>query len=291
MAESKVKKDNYVVIQGWMLSELGLKGSELVVYACIYGFSQTDDQWFSGSRQYLAEWTNSTKRSVQNALKSLVKKGLLIKRDKNVNGVKFCEYRAIRSPVVKSFPQGGEKISLPSEKISSGGSEKVSPNNIDINTINNNIEDNIYTEESCQQVIDLYHSICKSYPKVRAMSEKRKDDIKARFITYGLEGFKVLFEKAEASSFLKGFSGTGWRATFDWLIEDGNMAKVLDGNYDDRVKKSTAPKNSFNSFKGQRDYDFEELEKEIFKNEPKTAGEDEAIRARAEALRQQLGGV
>ena len=69
--------------------------------------------------------------------------------------------------------------------------------------------------------------------------------------------------------------------------------KVLDGNYDDRAKKSTAPKNSFNSFKGQHDYDFEALEKELFDNkpEPKTAGEDEEIRARAEALRQQLGGV
>ena len=43
-----------------------------------------------------------------------------------------------------------------------------------------------------------------------------------------------LFEKAENSSFLKGANNRNWSATFDWLIKDSNMAKTLDGNYDDR---------------------------------------------------------
>ena len=46
--------------------------------------------------------------------------------------------------------------------------------------------------------------------------------------------FKCLFEKAENSSFLKGANNRNWSATFDWLIKDSNMAKTLDGNYDDR---------------------------------------------------------
>ena len=49
-----------------------------------------------------------------------------------------------------------------------------------------------------------------------------------------IEDFKLLFESAEASSFLKGGNGRDWSASFDWLIQDGNMAKVLDGNYQDR---------------------------------------------------------
>ena len=48
----------------------------------------------------------------------------------------------------------------------------------------------------------------------------------------------MLFEKAEASSFLKGSNDRAWRATFDWLIKDTNMAKVLDGNYDDRKSQA-----------------------------------------------------
>ncbi len=35
-----IKADNYIAIQGWMVTELGLKNTELIVYALIYGFSQ-----------------------------------------------------------------------------------------------------------------------------------------------------------------------------------------------------------------------------------------------------------
>lgn len=37
--ESKVKPENFYVVQGWMISELKLKGNELNVYAIIFGFS------------------------------------------------------------------------------------------------------------------------------------------------------------------------------------------------------------------------------------------------------------
>ena len=43
-----------------------------------------------------------------------------------------------------------------------------------------------------------------------------------------------LFENAENSSFLKGSNDRNWTATFDWLIKDSNMAKVLEGNYADK---------------------------------------------------------
>lgn len=85
----------------------------------------------------------------------------------------------------------------------------------------------------CQQIADLYHSICKSYPKIRSLSDARKKAIKARLKTYSVEEFKTLFENAENSSFLKGEDG-GWKASFDWLIKEANMLKVLEGNYADK---------------------------------------------------------
>ena len=45
-----------------------------------------------------------------------------------------------------------------------------------------------------------------------------------------------MFENAEASSFLKGEDG-GWKASFDWLIKEANMLKVLEGNYADKGKQ------------------------------------------------------
>ena len=80
----------------------------------------------------------------------------------------------------------------------------------------------------------FYNEICLSFPRCTAMSESRKKAIKARFNSgYTLEDFKHVFIKAESSSFLKGRNDRNWTASFDWLIKDGNMAKVLDGNYDD----------------------------------------------------------
>lgn len=118
-----------------------------------------------------------------------------------------------------------------------------------------------------QEVVDLFCNICQSYPAVRSLSEARKKAIKARSATYTLEDFKTLFTKAEASSFLKGANDRDWRATFDWLIKDTNMAKVLDGNYDDRPKKGKGQQanNAFNNFP-QNDYDFDELEKKLMSN-------------------------
>lgn len=87
---------------------------------------------------------------------------------------------------------------------------------------------------------ELYNSVCGSYPRLVKMSEARKKAINARMKTgYTLDDFKTLFEKAEASDFLKGKNKRNWSATFDWMISDTNMAKVLDGNYDARKETVT----------------------------------------------------
>ena len=89
---------------------------------------------------------------------------------------------------------------------------------------------------SCQHVVDMYHSICISFPSVRSLSDARKKAIKARLKNYTLDDFKTVFENAEASSFLKGADG-GWKASFDWLIKEANMLKVMEGNYVDKPQR------------------------------------------------------
>ena len=152
---SMVKREQYVVIQGWMLTELKLKSTELLVYAIIYGFSQADNTWFTGSLQYLADWTNTSKRNVMYILDKLVAKGFIQKREIVRNNVKFCELRTnfmggeIISPVVKYTSQGGE--------IFSRGGEIISPNNI-VNNLDNKLvilkEKNTKKEKTLHEVLD-----------------------------------------------------------------------------------------------------------------------------------------
>lgn len=87
----------------------------------------------------------------------------------------------------------------------------------------------------CEEVAALYNEICTSFPRLRSLSEARKKAIKARLANgYTVDSFRELFQRAEASSFLKGKNDRNWQATFDWLIKDSNMAKVIDGNYTDK---------------------------------------------------------
>ncbi len=86
-----------------------------------------------------------------------------------------------------------------------------------------------------QKIVNAYNDTCVSFPRLKTLSDSRKKSIKARFNSgYTYEDFEDLFKKAEQSSFLKGANSRSWSATFDWLIKDSNMAKVLDGNYDDK---------------------------------------------------------
>ena len=233
----KVKNENYYQVQGWMVNELGLKGNELMIYAIIYGFSQTDGQYFTGSQSYLAEWTNATDRSVRNTLSSLVEKGLLEKIDKTINRVKYCEYKALIPDREENISAGTENISAGTENISAGGTENISAGteNISANNYkNNNILDIKENKIPYLKIRDMYNNICVSFPKITTLSEGRKKAIRARLKTYSLADFQLVFEKAEASSFLKGKNNRNWSATFDWMIKDANMAKIYDGNYDDR---------------------------------------------------------
>ena len=130
----------YYTVQGWMVSELGLKGNALAVYAIIYGFSQDGASEYAGSSRYLCEWLGCSKRTILTVLADLTEQGHLEKKTLIKNGITFCNYVAVRkgqetmqeggeiiSPVVKNLHQGGEKISPGVVKNLHQGGENSSP--------------------------------------------------------------------------------------------------------------------------------------------------------------------
>lgn len=191
MKESKVNAEQYIVLQGWMISDLKLKGNELIIYACIYGFSQAENQAFSGSLQYLADWTNSTKQGVVKCLKSLVEKGFIVKTDKVINGVKFCEYYATKfNGVCNKVVQGMQQSLM-------GGMQQSLPNNIAIDNLSNNKE--IYIA-----VIDYLNS--KTGQHFRSSTKSTQQHINARLA----EGFKVEDFKRVVDNMCITWTGTEW---------------------------------------------------------------------------------
>lgn len=173
----KVNDENYINIMGWMVNKLHLKGNELLIYAIIYGFSQAEQQTFSGSLQYLADWTNSTRQGVMKNLKSLLDKGLIEKKDININGVKFCEYCTTELLGVYNKVYRGVQQSL------TGGVQQSLHNNINIDNTNNNINNNISGKRFKPPTVD----------EVKAYCIERQNNVDAgRFIDYyTANGWKV----------------------------------------------------------------------------------------------------
>ena len=120
-----------------MRTSLGLKGNELLVFAIINGYSQSQQGCFYGSLAYLQELTGAaSKRTIITTLQDLVAKGHIVKREMMVDGVRRVLYTVADGWCKKCT--GG------SAEIAPGGSANFAPNNkgIDIK----NIKDNIYTD-------------------------------------------------------------------------------------------------------------------------------------------------
>ena len=137
-------------------------------------------------------------------------------------------------------------------------------------------------ESKVQQIADLFNSLCPSLPPVKIISDSIKEDLAESLKKYDFDDFNTLFKKAEQSDFLKGENERSWTASFDWLINADNIAKVLNGKFNNKTSKSKKSSGA--------SYDLEAYERMLNRPDPPTAADDESIRARAEALQQEFAG-
>ena len=174
MAESRVKDENYYQIAGFMINRLKLKGVALSVYAIIYGFSQDGESEFTGSLQYLCDFTGGTsKPTIIKALKELVEKEYIIRREEIVNKVQFNRYKA-NLPLLKKFNGGGKENSAEVVKEFNEGSKETLPNNKSNNISFDNKEINNITLE------EEFEILWKMYPRKKGKSKALSYYIKAR---------------------------------------------------------------------------------------------------------------
>ena len=113
-------------------------------------------------------------------------------------------------------------------------------------------------KQNPRELVELFHELCPSLPRVLQISGHRKKAIKARardFETqdskkHGLS-FRKLFEMAEASDFLTGRTednGRGFRADLSWLLNPENATKTLEGKYENRTKTNKPDRDYANAF-------------------------------------------
>lgn len=202
---AKIKNENFIAIQGFMVKELGLTGNELIAYALVYGFSQDDESEFKGSLNYVAEWLNCSRTTAFNLLNKLADDGFIKKTKKTINGVKFCNYSATKPnneelkeiKLRKQIRKEKEKLERSSKNLNTcsknhngcsknlnEGVQKVDTHNNNIDNIKDNISETIgevHTSTSIDGEVHTSVSEKQTARVTRQDMQAKKDDMLNRF--------------------------------------------------------------------------------------------------------------
>ena len=191
------------------------------------------------SNRYFAELYGVSIRSVQNWITALFEKGYIQVTNCEKNDSETGEIRLL------SIVGSHEKIFIPPRKNFHTLHEKnfIPPhenffthNNTSIN--NTSLKGDAkfqknFANFSPKEIMNLFNEICISLEPAKYLTSSRREAIEAMKAKYSAEDIEECFRCAEASAFLKGQNERSWKATFDWLIQENNMARVLEGNFSD----------------------------------------------------------
>lgn len=89
-------------------------------------------------------------------------------------------------------------------------------------------------ESAPQWSVDLmndFNSTCSSLPHIRGMTNKRLRSAGVMLANFTAEEIHKIFKLAQESDFLSGRNGQWNGCGFDWLMNQNNAQKVLEGNY------------------------------------------------------------
>lgn len=204
-----------------------LKSNELLVLIYLYRCSNQGSDAYPSYKAIANSCCISRPvaiRAVNNLKnKNYIKKTNRVKENKD-NETNL--YKIVFQPSKNSLPAPSKK-SLPGVV---NGDDQASKRALP----NKELMDEELMNKDISSIIELYHSNCPSLPKVLKITDARKRTIKARLKKYSLEQLEEVFKKAEASDFLSGRSGKWTSCNMDWLLNENNLVKVLEGNYQNR---------------------------------------------------------
>ncbi len=208
-----------------MVTQLGLSGNNLIIFALIHGFTKDGFHKFEGSIDYICKWTNVSRPTVISSLKTLVECGYLNKEEKMFNNVKYCAYTTNYNEIIG----GSKEICPPVKKLNLGRQETLPNNNID------NDDNKLSSTTNYDEIQAKWEELNPNLPSIRGFNEKRKKALKQLMKNNNatIEDLYKAFEIVSICSFCQGENSRKWRATLDWLINDtkGCFNRLLEGAF------------------------------------------------------------
>jgi hypothetical protein len=221
-----VKKLSYIDIinafERWLTTNHLPSGSQLLYYKLLMLFNKCAWQ----------EWISADNKRLMSEIK-VKREETFIKLRQSLIDKELIEYKKGR----KGSPGKYRLKEIAYEKEVQSGVKNGVQNGVQSGAINRERERTRERQSHYLAIMTLYGQMCISLPVCKTLTQKRQQALKARQQGgYEKSDFELLFCKAQASSFLRGENYRGWKADFDWLINEQNMKKVLDGLYDDAPK-------------------------------------------------------
>lgn len=173
---------------GWMVTELGLSGNELIIFMAINSFSQGQAGCFFGGLRFLEKITGASRSTVIRILNGFVENGLLLKEEEMTNKGKRTYYSVNPEYTtwgsVKMTPLAVSKCDPPSVKMKLG-SVKMTPNNKIDNKYDNKEKDIDSVPSSISKEKKRFSGVNPSKEKVEAYIREKGFHVSAdRIISY-----------------------------------------------------------------------------------------------------------
>jgi len=86
-----------------------------------------------------------------------------------------------------------------------------------------------------EHVVEAWNDLAADFrtlKPVKRLTAERRKKLNTRIAENCVDDFTEAIAAIRRSSFLRGDSDRGWRATFDWMLEPKNFTKLIEGTYD-----------------------------------------------------------
>lgn len=87
------------------------------------------------------------------------------------------------------------------------------------------------------EIVDLYNRTFPEMPQVKSLTSARRQSVKARWVEHktmqSVDRWGAYFDYIRRIDFLMGRTGAWKGITFDWIVKQSNMLKIIEGNYED----------------------------------------------------------
>lgn len=219
---SELKSDGARLLYTWIIAHLDING-------CYSGDSQViNGKIFTRLKKSI--------KTIESYLKDLEENQLILRYQ--VNGDMFLNVPDFveKQPHLNPDREAKTNNPLPSKELLQSYSGQT-PDLLHVKVkVKDKVKVKVKVKIPYDEIRDFYNKNCEKLPKVQTLSDKRMKSIKVRYNKYGKGKLELLFRKAGDSMFLNGENKQGWRASFDWLLNENNMIKVIEGNYDTKKK-------------------------------------------------------